>query len=78
MKARDLPIFTNPKARDRMAAACRKRGLSLELMPNLLDAYLDFDGMGRRHGIFGDYKDVIDEFIESEVIPRERSTHAPA
>lgn len=78
MKARDLPIFTNPKARDRMSAACRKRGLSLELMTNLLDAYLDFDGMGRRHGIFADYRDVIDEFIESEVLSTERSTHAPA
>lgn len=66
MKPKDLPIFTDPKARSVLDHACKKHGVSIPLLRELLEIQRDNSGRGRQTGITEDFDTCLVEFIEGQ------------
>jgi hypothetical protein len=66
MKPKDLPIFKDPKARAVLGEACKKHGVSVELLKGLLEIQRDNAGRGRQMGITEDFDSCFVEYIEAQ------------
>ena len=64
MKAKELPIFKLPQARDVLHAACRSKKITMPLLRALVDTQRDYLGMGRQAGITMELDTLFAEFLE--------------
>lgn len=65
MKAKKLPLFQQPEAKQVLAAACKRRGTPLRLLEQLIDLQRNYIGSGRREGINSDIENILGDHLES-------------
>lgn len=59
-----LPVFTDPKASERLRALCAERQITPELVEELVGVARSHAGSGRRTGVFEQVETVLDDYIE--------------
>ena len=65
MKPQDLPLFRDKKSRAVLEEACRKHGVTLTLLQDLLEIERKYSGMGVSIGISDDFDTCIGDFLEA-------------
>jgi hypothetical protein len=65
MKAKKLPLFQQPEAKQVLSEACKRRGTTLKLLEQLIDLQRNYIGSGRREGINSDVDNILGDHLES-------------
>ncbi len=65
MRAKKLPLFSQPEARKVLTESCKRHGTSLRLLEQLIDLQREYVGSGRREGINSDVDNVLGDFLEA-------------
>jgi hypothetical protein len=65
MRAKKLPLFQQPEAKQVLLAACRRRNTSPKLLEKLIDLQRQFIGSGRRDGINSDVDFILGDELDS-------------
>lgn len=66
MKAKELPLFRDPRAKKKLQEICAKHEITPQLLANLIEVERDHMGMGRAEGITGAIEDCVKDFIEAQ------------
>ena len=66
MKAKKLPIFSQPNARQIVEQVAKKHGATARLLEHLVDFQRDYTGFARKDGINGDLDGILDDHLEFE------------
>ncbi len=64
MKPKDLPLFRDKAARAALEESCKKHGVSLSLLQQLLNIQREYAGSGRQAGITGEFDSALGDFVE--------------
>lgn len=65
MKAKKLPLFQEPEAKQLLSEACKRRGTTIKLLEQLIDLQRNYIGSGRREGINSDLDNILGDHLES-------------
>jgi len=63
MKTKDLPIFRDRAPKKVLEEACSARGLTLDLLRQLVEIQRQYLGMGSKVGITSDFDACIADFL---------------
>lgn len=64
----ELPAcFVDNESREIIIELCKKNGIDIQLLEELIEAMQKYSGSGRRDGITSDITEVIDSFLKREL-----------
>ena len=66
MRAKKLPIFSQPNARQIVEEVAKQHGTTIRLLENLVDMQREYTGMARKDGINNDLEGLLDDYLEYE------------
>jgi hypothetical protein len=64
----DLPLLTDHQAREILSDLCLQRGISVELVENLIEIQRDNLGKGRQRGISQEFSAAIADFLDEKEV----------
>lgn len=62
----DLPLLTDKQARDIITAICKEKGITIDLIEQLVAIQRDNLGKGKQRGISQEFSAVVSAFLEEQ------------